>query len=612
MKTKLFSLLIVLFSMQAKAQDIPNGNFTNWENRSIPAAFGGGTYARPTDGWDCLNSLAPGSCEKVEGRTAGSTAALLTTKKFTVNMGDGDQTMYTSILMLGDFLTALTEGSPTNGISFTGLPTKFSFWYKYKPVSGDKGRVYINLWQGDFKKPTASWRTTASFTEPVREWTKVEIDLTKADDHGQMLNFTPTNLYIEITSSLTGMSNYTNESDLSNVLQEGSQLYITDLAFNYASTENVYTVCGSSAIFGSGPEGWGWDTNDNSNDMSPIGNNNFQLVKSNVALEAGMTYEFKVVQNHSWDVNWGDGGQGGKNFTFTVPTSGNYNVTFTFNLESGICTAEAVSTSTPDPLSQVPNGNFSEWEERSLPTEIGGGSYTSPSGYWDTFNILSPGCVTKAEGRTTGSTAALLESKTIDMSVAGMPGEVVTTSLLATDRFLSKMSGGEYEQGVPCSSIPARYLTFWYKYQPMGDDVAQVFIQFNDDLVMKPNVTRTVKFRKQITEAAADWTFGCIDLSKSENGVDPSNLGWDIKAFYLDITSSTSGMSSSTVGNGASAPGSKLWITELQFTNEVTAINNVLSDSTNASSPIYNLSGQRVADGYKGIVIQNGKKFTVK
>ena len=113
--------------MQAKAQDIPNGNFTSWENRSIPAAFGGGTYARPTDGWDCLNSLAPGTCEKVEGRTAGSTAALLTTKKFTVNMGDGDQTMYTSILMLGDFLTALTEGSPTNGISFTGLPTKFSF-----------------------------------------------------------------------------------------------------------------------------------------------------------------------------------------------------------------------------------------------------------------------------------------------------------------------------------------------------------------------------------------------------------------------------------------------------------------------------------------------------
>ena len=227
-------------------------------------------------------------------------------------------------------------------------------------------------------------------------------------------------------------------------------------------------------------------------------------------------------------------------------------------------------TSTPEPQSQVPNGNFANWETRNLPAELGGGSYTSPSGYWDTFNILAPGCVTKTEGRTAGSTAALLESKTVDMSVAGMPGEVVTTSILVTDRYLSKMSGGEYEQGVPCKSIPARYLTFWYKYQPVAGDVAQVFIQFNEDLVIKPGVTRTVKFRKKITEAATDWTFGYVDLTEPENNQDLSNLGWDIKAYYIDITSSTSSMSSSTDGNGASAPGSKLWITELQFANEAT------------------------------------------
>ncbi len=612
MRTTIFTLLVVLLSMQARAQDIPNGNFASWENRSIPTEFGGGTYARPTGGWDCLNSLAPGSCEKVEGRTAGSTAALLTTKKFTVNMGDGDETMYTSILMLGDFLTAFTEGEPTNGIPFKGQPTKFTFWYKYNPVSGDKGRVYINLWQGDRHNSTAKWRTTATFTEAVREWRKVEIDLTQSDDHGNLLNFTPTSLYIEATSSLTGMSNYTQDNDFSNVTQEGSQLFITDLAFDYASAENVYTVCGSSAIFGSGPEGWGWDTADTSNDMTPIGGNNYQLVKNNVALDAGTTYEYKVVQNHSWDVNWGIGGQDGKNFTFTVTKSDIYNVTFTFNLESGICTADPVSASTPYPISQVPNGNFAEWEERNLPTEMGGGSYTSPSGYWDTFNILVPGCVTKAEGRTAGSTAALLESKTVDMSVAGMSGEVFTTSLLVTDNFLSKMSGKDYEQGVPCKSIPARYLTFWYKYQPVGDDVAQVFIQFNEDLVIKKNVTRTVKFRKQITEAATDWTYGYIDLSVDENGNKSSNRGWDIEAFYIDITSSVSGMSSSTEGSGASAPGSKLWITELQFANEVTGIYRVLSDQTAAQGPIFNLNGQRVADGYKGIIIKNGKKVVVK
>ncbi len=261
---------------------------------------------------------------------------------------------------------------------------------------------------------------------------------------------------------------------------------------------------------------------------------------------------------------------------------------------------------------EIPNGNFSDWEERSLPAELGGGSYISPSGYWDTFNILAPGCVTKTEGRTAGSTAALLESKNVDMSVAGFPGEVVTTSILSTARYLSKMSGEDTAEGIPMTSIPARYLTFWYKYQPVGDDVAQVFIQFNEDLLVKPDVTRTIKFRIQITEAATDWTMGYVDLTVDEKGRSSSNLGWGINACCIDITSSVSRMSSSSEGNGASAPGSKLWITDLQFSNEVTAIDNVLSDHTDSLSPIYNLSGQRVADGYKGIVIQNGKKVVVK
>ncbi len=261
---------------------------------------------------------------------------------------------------------------------------------------------------------------------------------------------------------------------------------------------------------------------------------------------------------------------------------------------------------------EVPNGSFAEWEERTLPAEMGGGSYSSPSGYWDTFNMLAPGCVTKVEGRTAGSTAALLESKTVDMSVAGMTGEVFTTALLVTDRFMAKMSGGEYEQGVPCSSIPARYLTFWYKYQPVGEDVGQVFIQFNQDLVIKPDVTRTVKFRKKITEAASDWTFGFIDLSVDEDGQSTAKLDWSIAAYYLDITSSASGLSSSTEGRGASAPGSKLWITELQFTNDVTLVEDVKQDPASASTPIYNLSGQRVSPDYKGAVIVKGKKVMVK
>ena len=261
---------------------------------------------------------------------------------------------------------------------------------------------------------------------------------------------------------------------------------------------------------------------------------------------------------------------------------------------------------------QVPNGDFSGWETRSLPAEMGGLSYTSPSGYWDALNILVPGCVTKAEGRTSGSSAALLESKTIDMSLAGMPGVIFNTSLLITDRFLSKMSGQENEQGIPAKSIPAKYLTFWYKYEPVGNDVAQVFIQFNEDLVVVPDVTRTIKFRKQISSKTSDWTFGYIDLTVDENGQPSSSRDWDIEAYFIDITSSASGLSSSTDGMGASEPGSQLWITELEFSNVVTGIEDVLSDQTSSAAVRYNVNGQPVGSDYKGIVIENGKKIFVK
>ncbi len=43
-----------------------------------------------------------------------------------------------------------------------------------------------------------------------------------------------------------------------------------------------------------------------------------------------------------------------------------------------------------------------------------------------------------------------------------------------------------------------------------------------------------------------------------------------------------------------------------------TAVKNVTISSLDANAPIYNLLGQRVQKGYKGICIQNGKKFMVK
>ena len=46
--------------------------------------------------------------------------------------------------------------------------------------------------------------------------------------------------------------------------------------------------------------------------------------------------------------------------------------------------------------------------------------------------------------------------------------------------------------------------------------------------------------------------------------------------------------------------------------NTTEGINTVATETINANAPMYNLAGQRVGKNYKGVVIQNGKKFINK
>lgn len=46
--------------------------------------------------------------------------------------------------------------------------------------------------------------------------------------------------------------------------------------------------------------------------------------------------------------------------------------------------------------------------------------------------------------------------------------------------------------------------------------------------------------------------------------------------------------------------------------NTADGINTVATETINANAPMYNLAGQRVGKNYKGVVIQNGKKFINK
>ena len=59
------------------------------------------------------------------------------------------------------------------------------------------------------------------------------------------------------------------------------------------------------------------------------------------------------------------------------------------------------------------------------------------------------------------------------------------------------------------------------------------------------------------------------------------------------------------------SPDTQIGIFGFQFT-ETTGINTVKNAAETANAPKYNIAGQQVEQGYKGMVIQNGKKFIVK
>ena len=96
----------------------------------------------------------------------------------------------------------------------------------------------------------------------------------------------------------------------------------------------TYTVVGASTMLGSN-----WNTEDTSNDMVKIDDDNYALVKRNVSLKKNNTsYEYKLVMAHSWDY-WSTPSSNAK---LTVPADGTYDIMFNYNYKTNKLTCTAV------------------------------------------------------------------------------------------------------------------------------------------------------------------------------------------------------------------------------------------------------------------------------
>lgn len=100
---------------------------------------------------------------------------------------------------------------------------------------------------------------------------------------------------------------------------------------------STWTVAGVSALCGSA-----WDPSDTSNDMVTRDGKIYTWTKENVALEANVSYELKVVRDHDWSECYGSVEYG--NYQIYVEEDGSYKVVVTFDSETKLISHEATKT----------------------------------------------------------------------------------------------------------------------------------------------------------------------------------------------------------------------------------------------------------------------------
>ena len=123
---------------------------------------------------------------------------------------------------------------------------------------------------------------------------------------------------------------------------------LTNLSFTVAGpepgvvTEHTYTIAGTPAsLFGTE-----WDPTNTANDMVLSEGTTYTLTKSNVTLAANTNIEFKVTENHAWNVSYGQDG-GADNVIYAITADGTYDIVITFDSETHIPAITVTATGTP-------------------------------------------------------------------------------------------------------------------------------------------------------------------------------------------------------------------------------------------------------------------------
>ncbi|PWH85039.1 T9SS type A sorting domain-containing protein [Brumimicrobium oceani] len=227
MKNPLFFIPLILFVHTLSAQQqMQNSGFENWDDE-------GSAIAEPTN-WssiktaDALAAIAPEVLHRVAGRT-GNYAIELEVKTL---IGISANGIITNGRVHADYTPSngyvfTDAGNPKWHTEFSGRPDSLVGWYKYAPMSGDKGKIEIILHSGTEGRLPRNNATInneianlrVDFVTPQTEWTR----FSKAFNYKSAMN----PAYI-LTTIAAGDST---------ISKEGTKLIIDDLELIYNSLE---------------------------------------------------------------------------------------------------------------------------------------------------------------------------------------------------------------------------------------------------------------------------------------------------------------------------------------------------------------------------------------
>ena len=137
---------------------------------------------------------------------------------------------------------------------------------------------------------------------------------------------------IEIAAPEEG-KNY-NITGVISVYKENAQFLPIAIEEATAASTDTWTVAGTKPLVDNS-----WDPSDTNADMTSTDGVTYTYVKEDITLEAGVSNEFKIVKNHSWDEAYPS-----SNYSFSVDETAKYKVTITFNATSKEITVDKVKT----------------------------------------------------------------------------------------------------------------------------------------------------------------------------------------------------------------------------------------------------------------------------